>query len=539
MQILCYLNLFLYVSIAQCMHTIADYHKLYDHLPTHIWITDNAGIVIFLNKCYQDFVGISNIHETSWTDFLHPEDYGSMIAQRSIAIKEKSIFHTQYRLRCAKGNYKWFLSKASPTYDSAGEVIRWFGVNSDINDEVEAIDREKRQNVFFASSVHELKTPLAGIIGLTEMLLQTELHDEQRADLDAILQCGTNVISLTANLLDFCKLESNKLTLEIAPFSLELLLRHLVKMTKLMKNQEISLRVSEELREPHLIEGDYGRINQIFTNIVTNAAKFTPPDGTIQIDVRVGPTETDSEDIVLDGHNNVLVHCRVIDSGIGIDPESLPNLFKPFSQNRNSRNSGIKGHGLGLFITKNLIRLMDGQIKVQSDESGTTITFTLPYRPYAERKLSNAFSQHNSMRESETALDTLGPPLTIMIVEDNHITRNIVKRILEKHNMKVYAVANGQSAIDAYTNLSLELDAILLDLYLPDMSGVDVLHQIREMQALTLNDNVSYLKPAPVVIAFTASGESETISSVFDGVIYKPFRQDDFMVKLRQFIGRP
>lgn len=521
MLAMCSFNLIWILFIESiCVNAIINYHTWYDHLPTLIWITDQTGKVVFLNKCYLDFVGISDIQETIWTHFLHPEDMESMISQREVALLQKSRFDTQYRLRGGDGLYRWFLSRASPSYNKNGEVINWFGVNTDIHEQVEAMQREQQHNIFYASNVHELKTPLAGIIGLTEMLLQTDLQPEQRTDLDAILQCGTNVISLTANLLDFCKLESNKLTLELVPFNLEQLLRHLVKMTKLMKNQEITLRVSEELQDPHLIEGDYGRINQIFTNIVTNAAKFTPPDGKIQIDVRLGPRTESS----LTETAPIVVHCKVIDSGIGIDLESLPHLFKPFSQIRTSHNSGIKGHGLGLFITQNLIRLMDGQIEVQSDHSGTTITFTLPYRPFlqeTERKNSAAHIVDSTAQ---------GPMITVLIVEDNHITRNIVKRLLERNNMKVYAVANGQSAIVEYSNLCLELDAILLDLYLPDMTGVQVLHQIREMQ--TQNSAL------PVIIAFTASGETETISSGFDGVIYKPFRQDDFMIKLHQFIGR-
>ncbi|RYE17450.1 MAG: PAS domain-containing hybrid sensor histidine kinase/response regulator [Sphingobacteriaceae bacterium] len=431
-------------------HMIEQYHTFYDMLPELVWVTDAVGKVIFLNQCYTNYVGISDFQHHNWLDGLHPDDIDHMSKERTVAFEKRSSFHTHYRLKDRHGVYKWFLSRASPTFSSTGEIVRWFGVNTNIDDKVQAIEREKRQNVFFASSVHDIKQPLAGIIGLTEMLLLTNLNAEQRSDLDAILQCGTNVISLTANLLDFCKLESKKLTLEVAPYSLEQLLRHLVKMTKLMKQQNIVLDVAEELQEPNLIEGDYGRVNQIFTNIVTNAAKFTAPDGTIQIDVRLGPRRIDSDSL-------------------------------------------------------------------ESQDSAPIVA----YRPYVERRRSAASAKQLNMNTNieETRF-------TVMVVEDNHITRNIVKRLLEKNHIRVIEMADGQSAIDAYPSIVPDLDAVLLDLRLPDMKGSDVLTNFR------------LLRPdkRPVIIAFTASGENEVISGGFDGVIYKPFRQDDFMLKLHNFI---
>lgn len=281
------ISAFLAERIAANPSSLVDHFRaVYDVLPQMIWITDDQGDIVFLNRCWREYVGDPELEGNAWVNALHPDDLATVSARREMAIHTRSTYDCEYRLKNKEGEYEWFLSKATVKLRSDGVVERWFGVNTNINEHKKALQREKKQNIFFGSAVHELKTPISGIIGLSELLLISENSiqiPQQREDLRNIFKCGTNVLSLITNLLDFCRLESDHLTLDHTVFSLEEQFEHIVKIARLKSAHDISYTLSPSLRDPNLLSADLMRLNQILNNLVTNAVKFTKNPGIIHI----------------------------------------------------------------------------------------------------------------------------------------------------------------------------------------------------------------------------------------------------------------
>lgn len=526
----------------QCtaFHTIEQYHELYNLLPELVWVTDAIGNVIFLNDCYTRFVGITDFSQHDWVECLHPDDIKDMTMERAIAIERKSMFHTHYRLRDGFGVYKWFLSRATPLINEQGEVIKWFGVNTEIQDKVEALEKEKNHNIFFAANTHDLKTPITGIIGLTQLLIQTDLSDSQRSDLKSILQCGLSVLSLITNILDFCRIETKKIDLDIVPFSMEDVVEHVVKLAKMTKNQNIILEMNEHLRNPHLIRGDASRVSQVVTNVVTNAVKFTKSHGTIIITVTLVNGIQNKESSHYDVSRTseigidpdiIYVECKIEDNGSGIDKQTMRHLFDPFTQSTDQNRPLVtKGHGLGLYICKNLMTLMNGHISVQSQMNvGTTFKIIFPYYPDTRR-----YSQDSLYSELAMVPRSRG----VMIVEDNPINRDVVKRILTLEDYTVYAYENGKDSILGFRQNYELIDLVLMDLHLPDMGGNDIAVLFRQHEVML---HIDESRRVPI-LAFTAStlpGElSEALESGMNGFLTKPFIRKDLLSKIMQNIRK-
>jgi signal transduction histidine kinase/CheY-like chemotaxis protein len=500
------------------VHDIVSYHEFYDPLPQLIWVTSPMGEVIFLNKCWKTYVGSDT---APWIDALHPDDVSRTLEERRLAFQEESAFDTKYRLRDVHGNYQWFLARALPLKDENGQIYRWYGVNTNIDATINAIEREKANNVFFASSLHELKTPITGIIGLVDLLQETQLDDQQRRDMNTILQCGSTVISLISDLLDFCRLENHKITLENFPYNIEELAEHVLKVGRLFRHQQIKLQVAPQLRIPNLIMGDKDRVRQIFTNLVTNAVKFSSKDnGNIHVDINVHQGSHQSTP------SNRIIVIQVADDGIGMSDEQQRNLFQPFTDSK-------KGHGLGLYITKMLVELMNGSIEVQSKLGvGTRFTVYLPYHENLERRNSAAESFHLENDPMSKSLRNYG----VMVVDDNRIIRDLVNRILTQAEYVVFSCANGQEAIDVYQEHHNTVDMILLDLNYNDQTagyigdGSMIANEIRTLESS------QQLIPVPI-IAFTASVSKteleEAMKAGMNGVILKPFKNKDLLQKVR------
>ncbi|RYE11995.1 MAG: response regulator [Sphingobacteriaceae bacterium] len=227
--------------------------------------------------------------------------------------------------------------------------------------------------------------------------------------------------------------------------------------------------------------------------------------------------------------NMIYVECKIQDNGSGIDEQTMKNLFNPFTQSTNqNRPLATKGHGLGLYICKNLMKLMNGYITVESDiGAGTIFRVAFPYHPDTRRA---------SQKSIKIDLVSTERGYGIMVVEDNRINREIVKRMLTQERYQVFAYENGQDAIAGFVQHYNEIDLVLMDLHLPDMKGSDSAKIFRNFEGeLTQGNN----KIVPI-IAFTASTVaselSEAIDSGMSGVIIKPFIRKDFLARLLQII---
>jgi signal transduction histidine kinase/CheY-like chemotaxis protein len=348
---------------------------------------------------------------------------------------------------------------------------------------------------FLANMGHEIKTPLTGIIGLSELLLQTKLDNTQAPLVQNINHSSELLQRLLNDILNLSKLEAGKIELEENEVSIEKTLNDikvLFQKQALEKNLNIEVNFDKLIAKSHLL--DELRLRQVISNFINNSIKFTST-GKISI----------SAELISEFQNTQKIKFSIIDTGIGISKEKLTNLFTPYSQADKSTYRKFGGTGLGLSISKGIIQLMNGSIEIKSKENvGTEIVIVLSFEKYKQ----------SSPKETPSELSLLIPPeFKILIVEDNDINQLIISKIIQNLNLSFELAVNGQEAVNLATLKHFNL--ILMDLELPDTNGVNVVKLIRKHQ-----------KKRNLIIANSAHNEKDIyekcIESGFDDVISKP-----------------
>ncbi len=377
----------------------------------------------------------------------------------------------------------------------------------------EALLSAKAKADFLAVMSHEIRTPLNGIVSLAELLLLTELDKEQKEDINTLQACAYSLRSIINNVLDFSKIEAGKLYIDNRKFKMKRSIEHL--MTRLAvqmeeKHQEYSLYIDPDI--PDTLVGDSLRIEQILTNLVGNAIKFTGIDGAIMVYVNLREETADELEILF----------SVCDSGIGIPQDKLAEIFDAFTQADNSTTRKHGGTGLGLSICSRLIEMMGGTMWVRSNEKiGSTFNFTLRFpKEGAEATSGEELSSEVQRRER------LSRHLNILLAEDNEINQNTISRLLEAKGHTVEVANNGKQALTALENGPF--DIVLMDLHMPVMDGVEATKIIRSCD--------STYAQIPIV-AFTAhavEGVRETcIDSGMNEYLSKPIDYDELFSVIR------
>jgi PAS domain S-box-containing protein len=359
----------------------ARYRFLANAIPVQVWTATPDGALEYvsdrtaaaLGKRPEEVVG------EGWLSVLHPEDVTPTIQtwRRSLASGEP--YQVEFRLWSASiQGYRWFLGRASAQRDEEGRIIRWFGTNTDIEDwkqtqaELERLTREAQEanrakSDFLAAMSHELRTPLNAIGGyaqLLEMGVRGPVNDAQRADLLRIKRSKDHLDGLVREVLDFAKLGAGRIELRIASLSVAQTIGSVVEMIAPQLAEKQLTLSCQPVPEELYVAGDLDKIRQILINLLANALKFTPADGTIS--VRVGATDKE-------------VAVAVADTGIGIPADHLERIFEPFVQSKGALRKADRGVGLGLAISRQLARAMNGDLTVRSTEGeGSTFTLTLP-----------------------------------------------------------------------------------------------------------------------------------------------------------------
>ncbi len=451
----------------------ARYHSLVESLPLTTWSKDLKGRFTFVNQRFCDMLKRSRDEVVGKTDFdFFPHDLAEKYREDDAKVIESGeIMEDIEKFQRNNGDDGYVHVLKAPILDAQGDVVGTQGVFWDVTEqklaEVElqrakqaAEDASRAKSQFLANMSHEIRTPLNGIIGMSELLLDTRLNAQQQEYLLLVCDSAESLLSIINDILDFSKIEAGKLDLDIFTFALRENLSDTMRLLSSRahgKGLELSYYVNSAA--PEWIAGDAGRLRQILLNLVGNAIKFTEQgEVSLRVDVE---SQNDVE---------ALLHFRVQDTGIGIPAEKQSTVFDSFEQADGSTTRKYGGTGLGLAISTRLVALMDGRIWLESElGQGSVFHFTARFQKAPIPK-----------EDQPAGMDRLRNQ-RVLVVDDHDTNRMILVEFLKGWNMVAEAVESPRVALQrvrASVDEHQPYDFVLLDGHMPEMDGPELAEQI-------------------------------------------------------------
>ncbi|MBF0382345.1 MAG: PAS domain S-box protein, partial [Magnetococcales bacterium] len=465
--------------------------------PASVVITDVDGNIQYVNPhfckltgyTYQESIGISPSILKSGE--MPDEEYKVLWE----TITSGKTWHGEFHNKKKNGELYWESASISPIRDSDNKIINFLAIKEDITkrkiieeelklSKEEAERANESKSMFLASMSHDIRTPMNAILGMGEILAESNLDNEQKHYLKIINSAGEGLLALINDILDLSKIEAGELELETVPFSpRELVNESIIILKTKALSQGIKLHSNIAETTPDHLIGDPQRLKQILLNLLSNALKFTER-GKVILSVTKA--------------QNSFLRLSVSDTGTGIAKERLETIFKPFKQAETSTTRRFGGTGLGLSICQKLVTLMEGKIWVESTMGkGSTFNFEIPIQLVEEIK-----DQHNLDADSGTTANSDEKGLSILLADDAEENCFVIEAFLKNSNHTLTTVADGSEAFETFKQG--DFDIVLMDINMPVMDGYEATKKIREWE------NSQQRSPIPI-LALTANAMKEDV----------------------------
>lgn len=477
----------------------ARFRDLADNIAQLAWTCDTLGDVTWYNRRWYEFTGqtFEDAKIRGWANVHHPDHIQRVKDKIAECAENESVWEDTFPLRRHDGVYRWFLSRAVPIRDKEGRVIRWFGTNTDITEQMELEqalkEADRRKDEFLAMLAHELRNPLAPIRSGIDLLMMDPRSPQE--PLEVMEEQVRHLVRLVDDLLDVSRITRGKVELRKENVQLQKVIQKALIAIEPYGEQKGITFSTDIPDEPMWLKADPIRLAQIFENLLINGVKYTESGGHITVGVQ--------------RHGNK-VHVIFRDNGIGIDPELVPRVFELFTQSSRSFDREPGGLGIGLTIVKSLVELHRGTVEVKSEGLGQGSEFVvqLPILKKAPEEVTEVKIFQDSGTQK------------ILIVDDNKSARHLLSRLLAAlASHEIESAASGREALDKIGELNPSV--VMLDIGLPEMDGYEVARRIRRIDP----------ENRILLVAVTGYGQSEdriqSEAAGFDVHLVKPVGIDD------------
>ncbi|HEX4779230.1 MAG TPA: chemotaxis protein CheB [Usitatibacter sp.] len=436
--------------------------------PVLIWMNDIEGHCQFVNKALEDFVGEpeASLRGSGISRFVHPEDRAGFEHAYAAAVASRRVFEARARMRRFDGTYRWMKSVASPRSHDDGRIVGYVGGSFDITDlkqaEASLLELDHAKNEFLAMLAHELRNPLAGIRNASRLLEVPDAPETISRAKGIIDRQTGNMVRMIEELLDISRITQGVINIRREPVELGAVVRAGIEATAADRDARQQVLGASLASDPIWVDGDPMRLEQIVSNLLSNASKFTRNGGRIDIELAAEPSRVAPE--------RMSAALRVSDNGVGIDHAILSRIFDPFVQANPSSERNRTGMGLGLTVARRLVELHGGSIDAASAGIGLGSEFIVRLPAIAAPKDAADVAPSR-------ARGTRRNTRRVLVVDDNVDSAESMRMLFTNAGHEVACAHTGAEALEAA--LEMRPHAVMLDIGLPDTDGYSVAREMR------------------------------------------------------------